>query len=1096
MCKKVQWQIDNSKSATVEQRKAASPDNSILLRASAGSGKTKVLIDRIVRLLLDGADLKSIVALTFTKKAATEIQKRLLDRFREYVIADEKELRDKLTKMTGVEPTRENCTRARVLYEEMLDDQAGLQVGTIHSWCQGLLNRFADEANVDPAFVVIEETDELWEEAVAKLEKELSPNKSALAELAKLGKKPGSVRDKLKEVLKNRVEIDRWSDRVADQNSIAVPLDNRTDLLDELIIDLQDNVYGKGGIKKQSDVIAFTKNCTIQLKDDLSRLEDVEGDDPTNGFTKKMAEFRNILDSIAELDNSNPEIITRLRKLVLTEAGTLRVISGRKPNIDLRKEVFEEICKDSLLAFAMFDIICIVEKNIIQLKYGLRAVDIYDSLKARDRVLDFHDLERKTRELLHDDFDLSQWIKYRTDCGIKHFLVDEFQDTNRVQWDILKPFMDEIICTDDDRTLFLVGDVKQSIYRFRGACPEIFGEVADKYRDITEQLNLPTNFRSTKLLVDTTGEIFRKKVLRELLPDGELENVRQLPCRNDTPGKIVYHAIAKEGDLTQRREAVANHTANIVQQLLETGFEPREILILSRTRTAIKYYEKALRAIGVPFVPSGRGALAETCEVIDILNMLRWLMYRDDNAALAGILRSPIFRFSQTDLQKLLTVRLRSNKTLWEELSAQKKQWPKCVNQLNSWLDCAGKLSSHSLLRTIFKSDLLDRYEAALGEQSRYNLLRLFDLALEHDNTNFPTTRGFINKIEQSALRKNQDEGALPETTKGRLQILTVHGAKGLEAPAVLYVDAASPIRDDESEAHLTTNNYGHPDCGPIITGIKKIHRQPAGDVETNLSQVVVEAQKKNEKEEANLLYVAMTRARDVLHILGSEPKNKGSASPLEWIAQTEELADWDESVDSSGLVKSKITFSDKPMAWSPPDTTVARVEVNNPSTIDGTDDKNIDDRENENRLELKKQAAKRGTRIHLLLELATQNNQVPTGSSSESQEAARVFSNPELQWIFNAKTGLNEVPFIYNSKNGKQVYGIIDRMIIEDDTIHIIDYKSNRVDENLIDMKVDYYRPQMEAYESALRNIYPGRDIKTYLLFTAMNDGELVKLT
>ncbi|MBT3316548.1 UvrD-helicase domain-containing protein [bacterium] len=1096
MCKQVQWQIDNSKSATTEQRKAANPDKSILLRASAGSGKTKVLIDRIVRLLLDGADLKSIVALTFTKKAATEIQKRLLVRFREYVIADDNELRDKLNKMTGDEPTEENCTRARVLYEEMLDDQAGLQIGTIHSWCQGLLNRFADEANVDPSFVVIEETDELWEEAVAKLEKEFSSDKPALAELAKLGKKPGSVRDKLKEVLNNRVEIDRWSDKVADQNNVAVPLDKRTDLFNELVTDLLDNVYGKGGIKEQSDVIAFAKNCAIQLKTDLSKLEDVEGDDPTKGFIKKMAEFRSTIDSIAELNDSNPAILTRLKILILTGTGTLRVISGRKQNKELRSEVFYEICKDSLLAFALFDIICIVEKNIIQLKYGLRAVDIYDSLKARDRVLDFHDLERKTRELLHGDFNLSQWIKYRTDCGIKHFLVDEFQDTNRVQWDILKPFMDEIICAEDDRTLFLVGDVKQSIYRFRGACPEIFGEVATKYRDITEQLNLPTNFRSTKLLVDKTGEIFQKNVLSELLPDGEIENVKQLPYRNDTPGRIVYHTIAEEGELTQRREAVAKHAANIVQQLLKTDYKPRDILILSRYRTSIKYYEEALRAIGVPFVPSGRGALAETCEINDILNLLRWLMYRDDDAALAGVLRSPIFRFSQADLQELLTFRLRSNKTLWEELSEHKLQWPELIYLLNEWLHCAGNSSSHSLLRVIFQSDLLDRYEAALGEQSRYNLLRLFDLALEHDNTKFPTTRGFINKIEQSALRKNQDEGALPETTEGRLQILTVHGAKGLEAPVVLYVDAASPIRKDESEAHLTTNNDKHPDCGPVITGIKKIHRQPAGDVETNLSQVVVEAQKKNEKEEANLLYVAMTRARDVLHILGSEPKHKGNSSPLKWIAQTEELADWDESADSSELEKPEIKFSDKPIAWSPPDTETARVDVSNPSATDGTDDKNIDEKDNENRLEHKKQAAIRGTRIHLLLELATQNNQAPTGNSSESQEAARVFSNPDLQWIFNAKNGLNEVPFIHGSKSGKQVYGIIDRMIIEDDAIHIIDYKSNRVDEKTIDIKVDFYKPQMEAYRSAVKKIYPGRDIKTYLLFTAMNKGKLVKLT
>jgi ATP-dependent helicase/nuclease subunit A len=1087
----------NGELASIEQRKAANPTQSILLKASAGSGKTKVLIDRMVRLLLNGAELKSIVSLTFTKKAATEIQERLLKRFREYVIADEGKLRKELEKMTGENPSSQDCFRARMLYEEMLDDQAGLQIGTIHSWCQGLLTRFADVANVDPSFVVIEDSDELWDEALTKLEQELSGNKTALNELAIIGNKPKSIRDKLKKVLDNRVKIDRWSDRVADKHGITVPLENRTDLFEKLTEDLQDEIYGKDGVRNRSEVYAFAKNSVKQILDDLHSIQDIDGDKATASMKNKLSEIRMGLEKVDAIDCSSPEVLSQIKESILTKTGTLKIINGTVGTKPEKNDLYKSICKNCLLAFALDEIITIVENNIIQLKYGLRTVDIYDSIKARDRVLDFHDLERKTRELFLGNFDVSQWIQYRTDCGIKHILIDEFQDTNRVQWDIIKPFMDNIICTEDNRTLFLVGDVKQSIYRFRGACPEIFGEVADEYKKVAEELNLPTNFRTTKLLVENVGLLFQKETLSGLLPDGEFENVKQLPYRNDTPGEIVYHEIANDGkDVSDRREAIASHTATIVKNILDDQkYTPGDILILSRNRTAIKFYEEALRKINVPFVPSGRGALADTCEVNDILNLLRWLIYRDDNSALAGVLRSPIFRFSQAELQKLLTFRQQSGGTLWKELSIHKNSWPECFAQLNSWLDYSGKLSSHSLLRNFFQGDLLDRFEAALGEQARYNLLRLYDLALEHDAGKFPTTRGFIKKIEQSALRKNHDEGTLPDTDKGRLQILTIHGAKGLEAPVVLYVDAASHIRDDESEAHLIIQNSKYKDSGPLLTGVKKIHREPVGNVETNLSTVVKSAQYRNEKEEANLLYVAITRARDVLHVLGSKPKNKESISHLNWIAETEILEPW-ETLDLVEECSIKdFTSSDMPSLWTAPNTEVARVEVSNPSTTDKTDDKKIADKENENRVECGKTSAIRGTRIHLLLELATQSGCSPSGDDSESLEASKVFNNPKFKWIFNAENGFNEIPFMHN-KDNKLVYGIIDRMIVENEIVHIIDYKSNQVDKNNIDSKTDYYLPQMEAYKSAVQKIYPERNIKTYLLFTAMDDGELVEIT
>ena len=1102
------------------QRRAADPRRTVVLRASAGSGKTKVLVDRILRLLIDGAPLKSVAALTFTRKAAIEIQERLLKAIRELTLAGDQERRKLLADLLGEPPTDEIADRAARLFPQVLEDANGQLVGTIHTFCQVLLSRFADLAGLDPGFAILEKTDLLWEEAFRKLETEIAADPGAVTEMSRLSKSPTGTSQRLEGLMKSRLELDRWSDHLAALKGDAFrsgPLSDlypalRANLAAELFADTPLEGVGDPQISSLLPVVAeaFRNLAAIDLDPILQATEK-----PTPSFIAKLDErretFRTQAESLAG-EGDPGERLAAAFGAILTGNGTLRKLgAGSKASKALWDDMMTDAAAPILESIRLRDLIDLYDANVRILRFGLRALDIYADLKARDRCLDFHDLERMAWELLRSR-DVGPWIRYRLDQRIDHLLIDEFQDTNRNQWEILETFAEEFLSAEAEtpRTVFFVGDVKQSIYGFRGAEPRIFDEVARDLSDRfgVESLTLPTNFRSCAAVVESVGKAFGSPELSTLLPSpGEVEAVRQLHVRETPPGCVCIRPL--EGtdpeDESDGHEAAAKRLVDLVREIVETCvIQPRDaaprrarygdILVLSRARTRIGLYEAALREAGIPFVPSGRGALAKSREVGDILTLLRWLAYPADSVSLIASLRSPLFRMDDATMRDLLAGWRKGRPSFWQYLKSRSDQ-AGTVDRLKRWVGSAKEHGAHDMLRLIYDtSGALVSYRAAMGEQAQYNLLKLHDMALEHDASRFPTLRAFIDRIRQAEIHEDEEEASLPESGHGRVRILTIHGAKGLQAPYVILADADYRPMDKTERLVLEQRP-----AKPLVCGLRKAHRE-AGDAPrpTAVARAAQTARERELREEANLLYVAMTRAEDEFHVLGSQTsKTDETPSHYRWLSRALPDAATDCRRETAAAAADDVTRRAQISyeTWEPRlPRELIRMRYPSAETADETRNPALDDQIEADRGrgeladEIRRTARDRGVRIHRLLEIAADTGEMPPGEDEARAEAAAVFGNPDFAWIFTPDCeALCEAPLMHDpaDRPGDRVAGIIDRLLIADDTVTIIDYKSNRIAAEDVAAEAETYRGQMQAYRAALEAIYPERKIRAVLLFT-----------
>jgi ATP-dependent helicase/nuclease subunit A len=1133
-------------SADSVQRQAADPALSVPLRASAGSGKTKVLVDRIVRLLLVRAPLKSVVALTFTRKAAVEIRDRLRARLGALARLDRDGLVAALTDLLGETPSPETVDRAALLFEEVLEDTSGLLVGTIHTFCQTLLKRFADEAGVDPSFRVVENTDDLWDEALAQLAAVISRDAADTAALVELAGDPDAARKLLRGFEPVRPDLDRWCDRVARaQGREAVP-GRLADLLEPLLRDLALHLLRGTPLAALPDPTpeSLRGPAALIARGYAAGLDAVERTEPPGSRTSLPREMQDrrdgVLAAAAALDGGEPvaAALETLFGIALTKEGAPRKPRGGSKSTKAEAQAANVAATRPVLELAAWrDLVELYHHNALLLRFGLRGLDRYTALKERDHCLDFHDLERLAGRLVCDG-EIAPWILYRLDARLDHLLVDEFQDTNRNQWAILAKFAEEFLAGEAEdgrpRSVFVVGDVKQSIYGFRGAQPGIFAEVERWLYGVTDQpaLTLPTNYRSLPAIVDTVGDLFQSEPLRSLLPgDLEVAAARQTSFRGDGPGRVLLLPPVqdRDGDDGSRHAAAAALAARAIRRYLEGGRVREDgrdrparygdVLVLSRTRTHLQHYEAAFRAAGIPIVPAGRGALARSREVQDVLLLLRWLVFPADDAALAGVLRSPLVRADERAFQELLARRrARAGRApLWDALRDVDAASPLAAAAalLQGWLRAVGHVPAHRLLRRILReTEAPARFAAALGEQARYNLLRLHDLALAHEQTAFPSLRSFLAAIENAALREDQEEAVLPDSELGRVRMMTIHGAKGLEAPCVLLIDAADPMKGEDATLVLDGDPEG---AGPLVQGVRRQHRDAgdAGDMMTVLAATAARRLREQRCEQANLLYVAMTRARDELVVLGAAPE-RDSAAPsfLDWLAESPrgldtlpaDLADGvSPATTAAGAAATAVPSLWEPTGWEPlietlapstpapppaPGDATPEAALQAPETADGA----ADDTGDAARREARDAALAHGIAVHRWLQLAVERGAMPAGRGPAHAEAAAVHANPEHDAVFRPARGrlLCEAAVMARLPSPgdgpeRRLLGAIDLLQIRDEEIVVVDYKTNRVDEAGLGPLAEHYRPQMQAYREALRAGYPGRPIRCMLLFTSL---------
>ena len=1157
------------------QRQAARPDVSVALRASAGSGKTKVLVDRFIRLCVEDTPARthprSILAITFTRKAAVEIQSRLLSRAAGMVLAEPDELRRQLRDLfmgrADPEPNNLEMHHAAGLYEMVLEDLSGLHVGTIHSFCQLILGRFAAEAGLDPHFAVLEHQDELVDEALDQLEEEMSKGETLAAAGRTVGTNPSSVRVAVKEIFYEQMRIERWLNRHDEES--GTPGDRtRLDKLPGLLKDLREFLFPDLDPDQEPDPEDFAPLLAEVLAEfahrGLDNVDDGMGADAgrTAKYTAKLR-----AGCLAALGLPPSDQLAAVRNIFLTNADKTRAFTlVRDAGIKARYNAL--VVENALpvlrtLHTAGYLRLYVLNRDLLHL--GLRALDIYGALKRRDRVVDFQDLEDMACCLMGDQ-SRAVSLLYRLDDSIQHILLDEFQDTNFNQWDILDPFVREFLSGGVDdrvRTLFFVGDMKQSIYGFRGAEPVIFTFVRKLLQERGQPvLDLPTNFRSLGAVVEGVGCLFNASPLGDSFIQEERESVRQEWARREETGVVRVLDPYFGGDLEDDPvddfidgrsgdQLAAAAAARLVLHLKESGTTTWEgfgedlverplrwadFLVLTRSRTEISLYEKAFRTAVIPIVPSGRGMLAASREVQDILALLRWLIWPEDDVALATVLRSPIFRVGQKDFQAVLARRglFRTSdegkmippRGLWQTIGKDESDpvTGEAVALLKNWRKHLGFESSHDLLRRIYREGLvLEKYQLALRDQARFNLMRLFDLALSPETSGTPTVRRLADLIARAASQGSQEEGILPHGgAEGRVRFMTIHGAKGLEAPVVLLVDADRPTGKESPRVRTDAEASDTPLLFKVNKNFRKGFILP-DEVPWTRDALQIAAQVASDRdrtEEANLLYVAMTRARDRLYVLGGDKRRGGDHdSPLRRIQQSAatgtctgvERTDPD-CLDrppvpvkkaASGHSVSRATI-EMYRTWRPP-VLRERMRIITPSDAEGKllfpslrkrppGGSSAGDAGRSGRTTDLSPTA-RGNKVHQLLQLAAERGSLPPGAGKIHEEAAAVFENPDLAWIFRPENGrgLSEVSIIHRRTAAsadqieERITGSIDRLVLRPGRADIVDYKTNRLGGDAAHRQalIEHYRPQLATYREVVQAFYPDREVRTWLLFT-----------
>jgi len=1100
----------------------------ITVQASAGSGKTYLLVSRILRLMLEGAEPDSILAITFTRKAAAEMQQRLLQRLQQLALCDEATL-DTQLRALQLEPDAALRQRARQLYQQLLQTPHTVRTTTFHAFCQELLRRFPLEADVPPGFELVERTTALLDEAHEALMVTAAQNPAGDAARALQ-----QLFDEL-QLSNTRTALRQF---VTYRSDWWVYTRGQTDPVTGACAQLQEQLGIDPGTDPRQ---AFFTDAVRRQK--LARCAELLAQHPNKGNNEAVEQLQVALDTHQDLDARH----AALSPVFLTQKGEPR---KRDANQTLRKklgdagaeeliELHHQLCEELLALQQQLAARRNYYLNCAWYRAGDALLQHYQRIKIERRLLDFTDLEWKAYLLLNDA-DNASWVQYKLDQRIAHLLVDEFQDTNPTQWQLLLPLLEELAQESErQRSVFLVGDTKQSIYRFRRAEPRLFDTATEWLEShlAAHRYPLNTSWRSAPAIMDFVNHLFtRDPQLQQQIPDFPEHQTHH----RSLWGEVILLPPAQDSDAdpgptdglrnpllqprpeqtTSRHRQEAQTLATEIRRLIDAPLpvqdnpdqparpvEYDDILLLVRSRTHLPDYEQALREADIPYLSGNRGTLLESIEVQDMLNLLNWLSMPFDNLALAGILRSPLFA---VDDEALMQLARETSGNWFERLAQLAAALPpdaplrRAHDHLVRWSELAGRIPVHDLLDRIYsEANVLARYRAAfpahLVPRVMANLVRFQELALEMDSGRYPSLMTFAQWLKE--LRQSDDDA--PDEPAGagqqaRVRIMTIHGAKGLEAPVVFLIDSARGEPRARAHEALIEWPAGAPCPSHFLL-------QPGRNWRDTLSEAIItRAETAARREEANLLYVALTRARQRLYISGSLPRKEEQNSWYQQIAGAFDV--------NPAELESPVTLVSSnpppapparltPTLFSPPEpdprlrqrlTLATRTAEIAPSRRSNGQSGGIADEDGRNR----------GVIIHRCLEwLCREPNlseqtalQRLAGEATTAQlaqwwqEAVQTFRAPQLTDIFHPAAHVrchNELPLLYRHQ-GQTVNGVIDRLLIDGDRIHLIDYKTHRAALDDPAAVAAGYREQMRLYAEGVRQLWPDRELRVSLLFTA----------
>ncbi len=1132
---------------TAAQRSAADPRVSAWVAASAGTGKTTVLTDRVLRLLLGGTAPEKLLCLTFTRAAAAEMRIRLGRRLAHWSGLDDAALVEALGTLVGGPFEPELIPRARALLGRVLDAPGGMKIETIHGFCQSLLRRFPLEAGIAPHFSVADERDaaELLRRArdsVLRRAREAGGD----AVLANAFREVSShvndldFLDLLSELARDRSKLRRIVDRVIegreheetgidDGELMAAP--SRWLGLDP--VETVDGAIAAACASGGADDAALRRACTALAEGSendqargraIARWLDVDAQIRAAGFDEYCAQFV----TQAAPPAARKQLITK--KALATDPTVLETLEAEQ---------------ERMLAVAL---VCaslsVARSTAALLLIGRRLVSAYDEAKRRSAVLDFDDQIELVRELLDDQADAA-WVLFKLDGGLDHILLDEAQDTAPGQWDIVARLCEEFFAgagaRDGLRSLFVVGDEKQSIFSFQGAEPHALDRMREHFAARVEaaggpwqQVPLDLSFRSTPAVLRAVDAVF---ALPEAAAGVSLSGapIRHEAHRAGQAGVVeLWPTVAPQGaedpapwQPPLARPAPPTPSARLAAAIagqihawIETGerlesreraIRPGDIMVLVQRRTGfLDELARALKKTGVAVAGIDRLVLTEQIAVMDLIALGRFLLLPDDDLTLAALLKSPLAGLSENELFDLAANR--GGQSLWRALGAKRREtqrFAEAHERLAGLLARADYCPPFELYAELLgagggRRALIGR----LGHEAEDPIDEFLDLALAYQRQHAPSLQGFLAWVEAGGgeIKRDLEQG------RDEVRLMTVHGAKGLQAPIIILPDTVrkpdrlSPLLWDEIEGETRL-------------------LWPGGATRDDLASRAARERAKQGRDEEyrRLLYVALTRAEDRLYVAGYESRRGlregcwydlvrralepvaervsfelGERAAQGWSGEGLRLTSPQEAApagDGRAVVGSERPPLLPEFAQRPPKPEPEPARPLTPSRA------SADEPARRSPLSVDDDVFRRGRLAHRLLEilpelaleareeacaraLAQSGHGLASAAAAEiAAETRRVIEAPEFAALF-APGSRAEAP-LAALVNERVIAGQIDRLVVTDEAVLVVDYKTNRPPPERVDDVAAAYLAQMAAYRAALARIFPDRPVRCALLWT-----------
>lgn len=989
-----------------EQSQASEPTSNVVVQANAGTGKTFVLVQRLLRILFREFQEKTegagnagksdappgILCLTYTNAGASEMRNRVLGAVSEWAVADDAELRGLLSGIAHNNPPSDADLRsARGIFYDFIDNPHLLKIQTIHSFCEDILRRFPVEAEVPPAWRLVSgaEQKRLLKESFSEM-----LNRAGQDEEKAFGHVLG---------LTSEYSLDALLDSILEQYRHIILLKQKINFPDYIIEKTKDFLsIGKPPMKPDFD-------------GDFGLILTKTGD-----IRKKLPpELQKVANEVYEYDQyaRNAEIM-RLSADFLTLCG----------------------------AFA----------------------DKYIGLKNQRGLLDFDDILHKTMILFSNPKTMG-YVLSRLDMNIKHILVDESQDNSPVMWQIIFSMLDDFFVNGEKanpHSLFIVGDIKQSIFSFQGASPSDFASVPEKIRGIAgggkrqyETVPLLESRRATQAILDVVDYFFNAAAL-----PGFPEKVGHKCWRKGDAGLVEMHQVfSKNGDeeLAAARKKYVGTIADKIESLIRNENIPQSdiMVLVQRREPFVPMLVRELRRKGIQTAGSDRIILPAFPAIRDLLNLIRFVLRPDDrenDASLAFVLRGPVCRWTEKELYDLCADRNRE-RSLFATLGEKNRDTYDELSKIAS----LANLPPYS-----FFSEIMGRYRrdfiAAFGSPAIQPLDEFMTLSLSYERTRAGGLAGFLRWFldGENEVRRDMERDA-------GVRILTAHSSKGLEAPVVFLIDTT---RNPKSRTKQMPFSVLNPEDGVFLC--------KAGDVDSEKYKTAKEIELGGRVSEYwRLFYVALTRARDRLYVFGCDDGTRNE----NWHSKLYEII--------KGMPGARV-LDDGTIAVSNPQTNpskpaekIAEKAEPAPLILPGNQLKELDFSKNIVKTPIsdiignfsQKYGVRYGTDVHKKLQFLSLGD--------DGELAERIRQNPALSKFWEAG-GRAEVP-IAGTIGGRFCSFRVDRMIETDDSVEFLDYKTDSTR-----ARRDEYVEKLKKYAALLSRIYPSKSIRAHILW--LHDWQL----